>query len=478
MRSAKRYSLAAILSGVAHASLLVGGTCSLGFNMPEIDFELEFEEVEFIDIDAEQQDEPVEPPPMVDGPALPPGGVDELTPDEEAPGPEDAEPEKKFGDKTAKVDKLAPASSTFYMFMANRRIRKLDYAEDFLEAFSPQYDFRFLVDGGGFHPWNDFEYMMIASSNIADPTQNFIAVSHDLSETDLKTGIERASRNFNLDIEWVTREGKVMANPRPSDPEKEDKDPRWFVLVDDHTAIYIRDEFLDAVIHGEDGDGKTARNFVANVSKMRRYAKAEPKAGFTLVFKDIRSALKSAKMPFPVPNDFEFMFEAAKAPELVIKMSWPTTEEARTFETYFNEDLKAMIDGDIKLKIVAGAFYKAFSTSRNDKEVVIRGALSEGQAKSAAELMAGLARKATETSDAEWQKSKEMRERSFAEREEAAAAAEESGATGTKAPEAPIQGGGAPKEPEPLPGVEDVPSRAAPPSDATPGAGAPPTPPT
>ncbi len=432
MKPARRFSLATAVSAVLHGALLVGGTCSLGWNLPEFDFELEFEEVELIDIDAEQgEEEAVEPPPMVDGPALPPDGLGPEPGEEEQPEPE---PEKRFGDKSARVDKLAPTSSTFYMFMANRRLRKLPYSEDFLEAFSPQYDFQFLVDGGGFHPWNDFEYMLIASSNIADPTQNFIAVSHKLDQGTIKSGIERACRNFDMEIDWETREGKLAGNPRPKDPKVKDDDPRWFVIVDDSTAIYIREEFLAALDGKTEGDKKTARNFVANATRMKRYAAAEPNAGFTLVFKDLRSGLKKAKMPFPAPNDFEFMFEAAESPELLMKIEWPEADEAKQFESYFKEDLKKMINGDIKLKIVAGAFYNAFEIERTGKKVQLRGQLSASQAKSAAELMAGLARKLTETSDDEWQKSKAMRQKSFAERAEADDADED--ATAPKAPAA------------------------------------------
>lgn len=440
--------------------------------LPQFDFELEFQEVEFIDIDAEQgeeQPESVEPPPMVDGPALPPEGLGPEPGEEQ----EEPEPEKRFGDKTARVHKLAPASSTFYMFMANRRLRKLPYSEDFLEAFSPQYDFQFLVDGGGFHPWKDFEYMLIASSNIADSTQNFIAVSHKLGPESIKAGIERACRNFGLQIQWQTRDGKLAGNPRPIDPKKEDDDPRWFVLVDDNTAIYIREEFLEALDGKTEGDKKTARNFVANATRMRRYAAAEPKAGFTLVFKDIRKGLASSTAPFPVPNDFEFMFEAAKSPELLIKMKWPSTGEAEQFESYFKNDLKKMINGDIKLKIMAGAFYNAFSVERDGKSVRLRGELSESQAKSAAELMAGLARKMTETSDAEYKKSKAMREKSFKEREEEAERRKNGEPTQDPAKAPATAPNPSEDAPPPLPDVapEPKPSRAAPKAgtvDATP----------
>jgi hypothetical protein len=417
VRDRGRHSLAGTLSLLLHAGLLFAGTCSLGLNVPDFSLDIEFKEVEFIDIEAEQapEEEPVEEPPLVDGPALPPGGLPADAPEEQdAP-----KPEKKFGDKTARVHKLAPEASTFYMFMAARRIRKLHYAEDFLDAFSPQDDFRFLVDGGGFHPWKDFDYMLIASSNIADPTQNFIAVSHRLDAAAIRSGINRACANFNLQADWVVRDGKEMVNPRPLDPEVEDNDPRWFIILDDKTAIYIRDEFLDAVIKGDDGSKKkTARNFVAQVTKMRRYARAEPNAGFTLVFKDIRKAIKGGGGAFKIPNSADFTFEAATAPEVVLKASWPNADEAEQFVEFFKSDLKKFIDGSLAVKMAVGSLYKSVKVTRDGKQVVLRSELSKSQAKSLAEMIAGQARKLTETSDDAHEKSKAMREQSRAQMEE------------------------------------------------------------
>lgn len=417
VKSARRHSLATILSLALHGSLLLAGTCSLGLNVPDFSLDIEFKEIEFIDVEAAQEEEPepVEPPPVVDGPALPPGGLP-------ADGPEEQEapkPEKKFGDKTARVHKLAPKASTFYMFMAAKRIRTLPYAENFLDAFAPQDDFRFLVDGGGFHPWKDFEYMLIASSNIADPTQNFIAVSHRLDAAQIKSGINRAAENFGLEAEWVVREGKEMCNPRPKDPQVEDDDPRWFIILDDKTAIYIRDEFLDAVIQGDDGTKKkSSRNFVAQVTRMRAYARAEPKAGFTLVFKDIRKAIKGGGGDFKIPNEADFTFEAAAAPEVVLKASWPSAEEAAEFVDFFQGKLKQIVEGNMQLRLTVGGLYKKIELDHEGKQVVLRTKLSESQAETLSGIIAGQARKMTQTSEDAFNKAKAMREKSRAAMEE------------------------------------------------------------
>lgn len=399
-----------------HAGLLLAGTCSLGLNVPDFTLDIEFKEIEFIDIDADQADEePVVEPPIVSGPELPPGGLPDDPPEE----PEAPKPEKKFGDKTARVHKLAPSASTFYMFMAAKRIRGLPYAEDFLDAFAPQDDFRFLVDGGGFHPWKDFEYMLIASTNIADPTQNFIAVSHRLDAAAIKSGINRACANFELQADWVIRDGKEMVNPRPLDPEVEDDDPRWFIILDDKTAIYIRDEFLDAVIKGDDGTSRnSSRNFVAQVTRMRRYARAEPKAGFTLVFKDIRKAVRGGGGDFKIPNSADFTFEAAVAPEVVLKAEWPNSGEAEEFVEFFEGPLKKLIDGHFAVKIVVGSIYNSVQVTRDGRKVVLRSQLNASQAKSLAEMIAGQVRKVTKTSENAHSKAKAMRDRSRAEMQE------------------------------------------------------------
>jgi hypothetical protein len=458
---------------VAHATLVFWGFWRFDLGLdPNLELEFEFEEIDFIDIAAEQADEP-EPEPGVSpiplGPELP----------EEGLGPEEAEdeeeePKKQFGDKTAKVDKLAPSNATFFMLMANRRIKRMPYADDYMLAFSPQRDFKYLVDGGGFHPWNDFEYMLIASSDIRDPFQNFIVVAHKLDNRIVKAGIERAARNFNQTLEWEERDGVLLTNPRPADPEVEDKDPRFFVLLSENTAVYVREEFLDVILDPDavTGDKKTSRSFVANLTKLRRFAAAEPKAGFTMVARDLTSALKKGKDVAPwggrLFSDMEFQFEAARSPNVLARLEFPDENSAVKFASYWSKVLSKKIQDDLKLKFTVGALYKAIKLQREGAQVTLRAKLTKGQAESAAKMAAQMATSLTEQKKKETAVASTMREQSMLERAEDQRRLEAGESLDAPAGEAPRPAGASATPPtQPAGAASDPPSGSAkqPPSE-------------
>jgi hypothetical protein len=373
---------------------------------PDLDIEFDFAEVELLDIAREQSGRS---DPSVMHP-------------HDARGDDTSSTE--FGEQTARVDELAPANATFFMLMANHRIKSMGYAEDFMTAFSPQRDFKYLVDGGGLHPWNDFDYMLIASSDVRDPFQNFIVVAHKLDERIIRGGIERAARNFDQVAEWETRGGVSLTNPRPADPEAEDRDPRYFVLLDASTAVYVREEFLDTILDPSPtgDDTKTAAGFVANLTKLRQFAADEPDAGFTLVARDLLNATKAGKSTAPwggeLFDDLEFVFEAAQDPQVLATLTFATSPAAASFERYWSETLARKIRGDLKLRFMVGALYESVVIERTGASVRLRAKLTEAQAEAAAKLSAQFAAKLTGQRSTDHEAARAMRARSMAERTE------------------------------------------------------------
>ena len=456
MKDFPRYSLAGVISALAHLVFVFWGFWSfdVGLEAPEFDFE--FETVELIDPDMLQGDEPepVQEPPPLQGPPEPPPTEDDGGAEEEEPEPAE---EKKFGEKSSKVDKLGPPTSTFYMLLATKKVARLPFAEEAADIMAPLPDFEFIIQGGGFHPFKDFDYLVLASPDIRDITQTFVAVTYKLPRAELKAGLARAAAGRNENLEWEVRDGLEMANPTPKDPQVKDWDPRWFVILDDRVAIYVREEFLPQIVSGPDEKkGKTAGNFVANIAKMRRFTRQEPRAGMQLVMKDMRSALKNARgLPFEFPDDLEIMAEASTEPELVIKLGFLEKSHAKGAEKFWREDLKKIIDGDLKIKFVAGGFYASTEVEQVGKELILRNHFSSDQARTILQLIGDGSRKMMKKSKTEMDRRREERQEMWKARKDGKLLPSEALAKDEGEPSAPD---GAAPPPEPTPSEDAAPS--------------------
>jgi len=379
----RRTILATAASVALHASTVARLSC--GFNvdieLPDIEFELT--EMDFVDPEQELGKTQEPPPPQPE--VAPPMGPD-LPPEGEGPKPEDKPPEppkpKVFGEKTTKVDELGPANSNFYMLLNAKKVAGLPFAESVVEIMAPLPDFQLIIAGGGFHALKDFNYLVIASPNLRDLTQTFLAVEYKLSQEEMIAGIERAVAADGETIEWVEKDGRKMGNPAPlGDPEK-DRDPRWFVFLDDKVAVYVREEFLPAIARDGDDGKKTSGNFVANLAKMKTFAAREPRAGLQLVLKDILASVKIKKSPFEIPDSVELMAEGKAAPELVIKMEFVDEVSAKRMENQWKDDLPRFIDEKVPFLVrgMVRGFYDDASFTLAGKEITLRSSFSESQA--------------------------------------------------------------------------------------------------
>lgn len=386
MTPLRRTILASIGSVVLHVSTIARLSC--GFNvdieMPDIEFELT--QMDFVDPDQQLGDKPPPPPapepeviPQPMGPELPPEG---LGPKPEEKPPEPPKP-KVFGEKTTRVDELGPANSNFYMLLNAKKAAGLPYAESVVEIMAPLPDFQFIIDGGGFQALRDFNYLVIASPNLRDLTQTFLAVEYKLSQQEMMAGLERAAEAEGERIEWVVRDGHTMGNPAPIKDPAKDFDPRWFVFLDDKVAVYVREEFLPAIATGpDDKKGKTAGNFVANLMKMKTFAAREPRAGLQLVLKDINASVKIKSSPFEIPDGVELMAEAAANPELVIKVDFLDDVSAKRFENQWKNDLPKFIDDKVPFiaRGMVRGFYDDTTFVPDGKTITLRSKFSESQA--------------------------------------------------------------------------------------------------
>ncbi|MCY1058413.1 hypothetical protein [Nannocystis sp. SCPEA4] len=465
-----RRIFAAVLGSLAlHLSPLVRGGCGLDIKleMPEIEFEVtQFEPVE---LDEELKGAPP-PEPQPEAEVPPPMGPDK-PPEGEGPKPEEKEPPKpkpKFGEKTSRVAELGPGSSNFFMLLSAKKVSGLPFADAIVEIMSPLPDFDFIVTGGGFHALKDFNYIVIASPNLRDLTQTFLAVEYRLSQAEVQAGLDRAAAKEGLKIDWEVRDGRTMGNPRPIANPDGDDDPRWFVFLDEDVAVYVREEFLPAITAGPDeSKGNTAGNFVANLTKLRTFAAREPRAGLQLVLKDIRASIKLKKEPpFPIPNNLELMAEAASSPELVIKSEYLDEVEAVQMQRQWSEDLPAFIDDKVPFyaRFMVRSFYDATEIAREEKALNLRADFTKDQAKFILEQIAEGARRMLRRTPEQIEAARKQREEMWAARKNGklspseALAPKEPGKSGkppdapdAKAPEAPKDGGPAPGIPSDAP---------------------------
>lgn len=417
-----RRILAGILGSLAlHLSPLVRGGCGLDIKleMPELEFEVT--ELEPIELDQELKGAPP-PEPQPEPEVVPPPMGPDKPPEGEGPKPEEKppEPKPKFGEKSSRVAELGPGSSNFFMLLSAKKVSGLPFADAIVEIMSPLPDFDFIVTGGGFHALKDFNYIVIASPNLRDLTQTFLAVEYRLSQAEVQAGLDRAAAAEGLKIDWEVRDGRTMGNPKPIAAPDQDDDPRWFVFLDDDVAVYVRDEFLPAITTGPDETkGDTAGNFVANLTKLRTFAAREPRAGLQLVLKDIRASVKLKKEPpFPIPNNLELMAEAASSPELVVKSEYLDAVEATQMERQWSEDLPQFIDDKVPFyaRFMVRSFYDATELARDDKALNLRADFTKDQAKFILEQIAEQARRMLRRTPEQIEAARKRREEMWAAR--------------------------------------------------------------
>lgn len=410
MRTRRRKTLSLLASLLGHV-VLVGGfaggftlRCFPDVEMPDID--IEFTEIELIDPNAIQSAEAVaepEPPPPAPVEAKPveptPAPPPEPEPGPVEPPPPEPVPEKpKFAAKGSAADQLAPEQSTFHMLLVPKKIRKLPFSQQVLDIMAPLPDFEMLIDRGRFDALRDFDHIVIASPDIRDWTQTFLAVDYRISREEVQRAIERAAAADDQVVEWIEDGGVLRGNPRPTDPAKEDADNRWFVFLEGKVAIYVREEFLPSILATTDDDRKTAGNFVANLSKLRRFAERQPDSGMQLVFKGLRRAFKrdpkinGKPLPFKIPDALEVSASAAEEPEVVLRVELGNAAEAKAFVEWWHGDFNDLIKGNLAIRFAWGWLVDLLSVERDEARVTLRGQLTTDQTLKVMEALAGFSR--------------------------------------------------------------------------------------
>jgi hypothetical protein len=437
VREPTRYSLSAALSVLTHALFVLLFAISLRSNDDQsldLSDELPDYEIDFIEFEAKQiepdkaqgevddepeKEEPAEQeaaPPPVEQPTDPEG-------EKSAPEPEPTvePPKPKFGEKKSQIKALVPPNATWTLMLANSRIKALPFRDSATEIMAPLRDFRLLVDDAGFNVWEDFDFIVMGSPDATDQTQAFVAVQYTFGHDEMKAGIDRACAVQGMVVDWREENEALIGDPRYLDLEREDKslDDRQMVLLPgDKVAVYVREPFVAQVVAGPDvGKGKTSGNFVANVAKMRKYTYAEPTAGVQLVIEDIRSMVRVNGLPFEVPSRAELMWEAAKEPELVIKLDFLETAHAEQAEQYW----KAGLEADLRKAgawDLAGGMISATTVERSNRQLILRHRFNEAAARIVLQAVAKEFGKAMRYSKKEALEAKQRRENNWALREE------------------------------------------------------------
>jgi len=452
MGPALRKTLAVLGTLGFHTGLLLWGAFGPSPEL-DLDIDIELEEVELLDPDAIQAEAP--PPPEPPPPVVAPPPVTEPTPvDPAAEEKQKAEEEKKkeepppepkrdLGKKATQVDRLGPTNSTFYMLLVPKKIRSLSFGDKARDVMAPLPDYQYLVAGGGLDPLTDFDHLVIASPNITDWTQTFLAVDYKMSREKMKAAIEQAVAASGEVIEWIEEDGVLRGNPRPANESDEDVDPRWFVLLEDKIAVYVREEFLPHVLGDEESaDAPTAGGYVANLTKLRRFASRQPTSGMQIVIKDIRAAVKQSRgFKFQLPDRLEVSVEATEEPEVLVRMEWPDVVEAKAFELFWRDDIPRVIDRyKVPLVFNPKSYYDQIEVSQDAGKVDLWARFDTGQASTILDLVAQQSAKIAgktpeELAEQRRRRIEKLREKRAAQRDSETKGASEGGGKPIRDPE-------------------------------------------
>lgn len=410
---------------------------SPAIDLPEIDFHLT--EVELVDPDTLQglvgdpEPEPLPPEPLSPAPPTP-EQIEEAKRQAEAEAEKKAQEEakkaeaakkraeaakrkretqrKNFANRGTNADQLSPPRSTFHLLLVPKKIRKLPFADTAFKLLEPWPDFDFLVRKGGLDPLNDFDHIVIASPNITDARETFLAVDFKTSRGKIKKAIERAVAREGLVIEWVDDGGFLRGNPRPKNPQRKDLDPRWFVFhPKKKVAMFVRDAFLDQILADSDapaGEEGTARAFVDNLTKLRKFAAEQPLAGMQLKVADLSNAVSGVVLPVPLPDTLELSVEASTTPITVLKLTFLDVVAAKKFLNFYDEELKAYIVGlagggwlgEGAYSAVAKPILDKIAISREDETVTLRAEFSRTHIETLLNKVAELTSKTGKAADA------------------------------------------------------------------------------
>src|SRR5690606_18358761 len=118
-------------------------------------------------------------------------------------------------------------------------------------------------------------------------------------------------------------------------------------------------------------------------------------------------------LPFEIPSRAELMWEAAREPELVIKLDFLETEHAETAEHYWSEGLEA----DLRKAgawDIAGGMISATKVERDKRQLILRHRFNEAAARIVLQAVAKEFGKAMRYSKKEALEAKARREQNWA----------------------------------------------------------------
>jgi len=438
VREQTRYGLSGGLSIVLHVLFVLAFAWSLRVSEDEPEFDdtvpdwnievIEFEAKEIEPDKAQGEPEPEEPEPEEPEPAeedsAPPPIEQPKDPESEEPAPpepeEEPEPKPRFGAKKSKVQALVPPNATWTLVLANERIKELPFRDSATELMAPLSDFQLLVDKPGFNIWEDFEYVVMGSPDATDQTQAFVAVQYSFGHEEMQAGIERGCAKDGVSVTWREQNGVLIGDPTHADPNYEARhlgDRKFVLLPGDNVAVFVREAFVEQVVAGPDASkGKTSANFVANIAKIKRYARAEPKAGVQVVIDDIRSMVRSDAMPFEIPSRAEIMWEAATDPELVIKLEFLETAHAERALEFWSEELELELDKFGASPLIMG-FFESTQAELDQRTLILRHQFNQTSARVVLQMLADTFGKAMRWSKEEALAAKAEREKAWELRE-------------------------------------------------------------
>jgi hypothetical protein len=274
------------------------------------------------------------------------------------------------------------------VFVSSKLVRNSKFVASATSMFDALPDFAF--QRGGLEPIHDLDYVLVTTSDPSSRLAGSVVVAHRLDPAELVGAVDRAFSAEGETVEWSERDGWKVGDPSSGDA---DIDTRVVVLTGEKFAAFIHPALLPRL------DGW--------VDELRKFGR---KKKLTSVQGDFDTSIYRGKTPpFPPPTRAAVSINASNRPTVRTDLSFETADAAELFATWFRDDLRRLIEGNLSLKMTLGQLHDKIALRRNKSAIDLELQLDTQQAEAMLMTIASTTARASGVGSDELQRRAEAR---------------------------------------------------------------------